>query len=333
MLECLLEHDYVVPLAMVLVGVRWAPFVMEMIQLDQDIWKGRLNKEQDQRGSCLTSTLAPTYSRVPWDHGRAINYCPPVIHADIKGVNILVSENGTCYPGDFGLSIFEDRTENKIYGGTRQVIVMGSVPWLAPELINPDNFGAPSRTTRDIYAFGCTIFKCEKKLEMPIMIDVLHGADTSAYSVVGACGGVLGGRSASTTNRLSRDESRERSEPIWVSKDSREKVATKRCCLTGRRLGSQWNHYLSPDYEDADRHTAGVQPVQRTEIIPRGFYTSIAVQGTLQDSSSALFMLFSSKATTSFQHQEFHGTVSAPSQVWRRCSLPSEQWIRSVVEY
>ncbi|KAI3621241.1 hypothetical protein WG66_014376 [Moniliophthora roreri] len=109
---------------------------------------------------------------------------PPVIHGDIKGVNILVSEDERCCLGDFGLSMLEHNTENKIYRSTSQAQGRGSIPWLAPELMNPDEVGATNRVTRDIYAFGCTIFEIvtgsapfsEKKLDIQIMMDVLKGA-------------------------------------------------------------------------------------------------------------------------------------------------------------
>ncbi|KAI3615824.1 protein kinase, partial [Moniliophthora roreri] len=311
MLDCLSKHEYVAFKAMESVGIHWAPFVMDMIQvhLDSsgkdfsarlrnaciqslvylnkrydalpqsiyledvskegshpmfgggfaDIWRGRLNGKQDVCLKVLRvftasyneaklikelsseiliwrqlrhphileflgitrELFSPSFCIVsPWMlNGTVMSYSlardcslqrkvdmlstvalamqylhehyPPVIHGDIKGANILVSEDERCYLGDFGLSMFENNTENKIYRSTSRAAGRGSVPWLAPELMNPDDVGAESRTTRDIYAFGCTIFEVvtgsapfsEKKLDIQIMIDVLKGARPKRPSI------------------------------------------------------------------------------------------------------------------------------------------------------
>ncbi|KAF9260984.1 kinase-like protein, partial [Marasmius fiardii PR-910] len=114
---------------------------------------------------------------------------PPVIHCDIKAGNVLVSEDETCCIGDFGLSIIE-KTSNEF--GTLAVGdhtdsssgVRGSLRWLAPELLGPYALhSARSKSTRDIYALGCTILEVisgyppfyDEKNEIKIMIDVLNG--------------------------------------------------------------------------------------------------------------------------------------------------------------
>ncbi|KAF9256566.1 kinase-like protein [Marasmius fiardii PR-910] len=80
---------------------------------------------------------------------------PPIVHSDIKGLNILVSDDGKCCLADFGLAAIEnDLPEGQVHLSTSQAVIRGSVPWLAPELMIPDHIGVPNRTARDIYALG-----------------------------------------------------------------------------------------------------------------------------------------------------------------------------------
>ncbi|KAL0570316.1 Protein kinase of the Mitotic Exit Network [Marasmius crinis-equi] len=109
---------------------------------------------------------------------------PPIVHSDIKGINVLISDDGHCRITDFGLSTIEnDLPEGRVRQTTSQAAVRGSVPWFAPELMNPDNVESPNRTSRDIYALGCTIYElltgstpfCEKKMDFQIIMAVLNG--------------------------------------------------------------------------------------------------------------------------------------------------------------
>ncbi|KAK0188288.1 kinase-like domain-containing protein [Armillaria mellea] len=79
---------------------------------------------------------------------------PQVIHADIRGANILVTSDRHCCLADFGLAKAVMTCGPGSYGDSTK----GSVRWLAPELLQVD---APSNwydmTSRDIYAFGCTM--------------------------------------------------------------------------------------------------------------------------------------------------------------------------------
>ncbi|KAL0570314.1 Homeobox protein tos8 [Marasmius crinis-equi] len=89
---------------------------------------------------------------------------PPIVHSDIKGINILVSDDGHCRITDFGLaSIEHDSPEGRVHQTTSQAAVRGSVPWLAPELMNPDDIESPNQRTRDIYALGCTIYEARSR--------------------------------------------------------------------------------------------------------------------------------------------------------------------------
>ncbi|KAE9397273.1 kinase-like protein [Gymnopus androsaceus JB14] len=105
---------------------------------------------------------------------------PPVVHGDIKGANILISDERRCCLADFGLSVLDTQSMNPTLTAT----VQGSLRWLAPEFIDP--IPLPTRgslTSRDIYAFGCTVFEIltgqppfsHHKLDISVAIDVLKG--------------------------------------------------------------------------------------------------------------------------------------------------------------
>ncbi|KAE9411082.1 kinase-like protein, partial [Gymnopus androsaceus JB14] len=105
---------------------------------------------------------------------------PPVVHGDIKGANILISDDRRCCLADFGLSVLDTQSMNPTLTAT----VQGSLRWLAPEFINPTPVSIQgSLTSRDIYAFGCTVFEIltgkppfsHHNLDISVAIDVLKG--------------------------------------------------------------------------------------------------------------------------------------------------------------
>ncbi|KAL0576451.1 Rho guanine nucleotide exchange factor [Marasmius crinis-equi] len=76
-----------------------------------------------------------------------------IVHADMKGLNVLITPELRACIGDFGLSSVADSHALKLWTSvTGQV--KGSTRWLAPELLNP---GLPNVSTQrsDIYAYGC----------------------------------------------------------------------------------------------------------------------------------------------------------------------------------
>ncbi|KAH7919031.1 kinase-like protein, partial [Leucogyrophana mollusca] len=83
------------------------------------------------------------------------SFCSPVIHGDLKGVNILITSGLRACIADFGLSIIAQ--DSKIhFTVTATTNGQGSTPWMAPELLDCDS---PERRRKscasDIYAFGC----------------------------------------------------------------------------------------------------------------------------------------------------------------------------------
>ncbi|KAH7919383.1 kinase-like protein [Leucogyrophana mollusca] len=90
------------------------------------------------------------------------NFDPPVIHGDLKGLNILVTAGQSACVADFGLGILAQ--DSKIHftpSGTSNA--QGSLPWMAPELLRfDDSEDAPKRRNScasDIYAFGCVCYE------------------------------------------------------------------------------------------------------------------------------------------------------------------------------
>jgi len=73
---------------------------------------------------------------------------PPVVHRDLKGANVLVDLDMTVKLTDFGCS--------KWSSGTRSRTTLGSIPWMAPEVINTEK-GHGRKA--DIWSFGCTVIE------------------------------------------------------------------------------------------------------------------------------------------------------------------------------
>ncbi|KAJ6472148.1 kinase-like domain-containing protein, partial [Mycena vitilis] len=81
-----------------------------------------------------------------------------IVHGDLRGSNILISDECTACLADFGLAttIRDDDADvatGALYSSNRAA----SRRWLAPELITPEQFGCRFVRTRatDVYAFGC----------------------------------------------------------------------------------------------------------------------------------------------------------------------------------
>eukprot|EP00746_Dinoflagellata_sp_MGD_P003789 gnl/MRDRNA2_/MRDRNA2_107347_c0_seq1.p1 gnl/MRDRNA2_/MRDRNA2_107347_c0~~gnl/MRDRNA2_/MRDRNA2_107347_c0_seq1.p1 ORF type:complete len:516 (-),score=79.70 gnl/MRDRNA2_/MRDRNA2_107347_c0_seq1:102-1649(-) len=72
---------------------------------------------------------------------------PPVMHRDIKGGNILVDMDFHVKLADFGCS--------KQAAMTTSFSTMGSVPWMAPEVIRGEGYGRKA----DIWSLGCAIIE------------------------------------------------------------------------------------------------------------------------------------------------------------------------------
>ncbi|KAJ7778445.1 kinase-like domain-containing protein [Mycena metata] len=74
-----------------------------------------------------------------------------VVHGDLRGNNILITQDWRACLADFGLSIVSNATSSM---STNRG---GSAYWMAPELLAPDRFGFEFARTpaSDVYAYGC----------------------------------------------------------------------------------------------------------------------------------------------------------------------------------
>ncbi|KAJ7609208.1 kinase-like domain-containing protein [Mycena polygramma] len=81
-----------------------------------------------------------------------------IVHGDLRGTNILVSDDGSACLSDFGLATTISDNDSTAGGLTSSSNHGGSVRWFAPELIEPKAFGCERfcRTTAsDVYAYAC----------------------------------------------------------------------------------------------------------------------------------------------------------------------------------
>lgn len=75
----------------------------------------------------------------------------PIVHGDLKGVNVLESSNRRALLSDFGLSTVNISTFNMTVDALRG----GSFHWMAPELL--DDY--PASKESDVWALGMTILE------------------------------------------------------------------------------------------------------------------------------------------------------------------------------
>ncbi|KAF7336077.1 Kinase-like protein [Mycena sanguinolenta] len=80
-----------------------------------------------------------------------------VVHGDLRGNNILITDEGNACLSDFGLAttIADADSTVRVTSSSNRA---GSVRWFAPELIDPTKFGCTKfvRTkASDVYAYAC----------------------------------------------------------------------------------------------------------------------------------------------------------------------------------
>ncbi|PBK94147.1 kinase-like protein [Armillaria gallica] len=106
--------------------------------------------------------LHPNHNRVKcvYEIASAIEYLhsldPQVIHGDIRGCNVLVSDDLRCCLADFGASVIM-----ATQAPSSNTMNESPLPWLAPELQEyvSQSYDQAFLPGRDIYAFGCTVIE------------------------------------------------------------------------------------------------------------------------------------------------------------------------------
>lgn len=76
---------------------------------------------------------------------------PPVLHRDLKGVNLLIDDNFTVRIADFGLSKALPECVS-----SRSSSALGTLNWLAPEVLSQE---CSYTTKADIFSFGMVMFE------------------------------------------------------------------------------------------------------------------------------------------------------------------------------
>jgi ankyrin repeat protein len=97
----------------------------------------------------------PWAVRLRWarDVAKGMTYLhartPPVVHRDLKSLNVLLDINGTVKLCDFGIARLREHT----FVMTQHIA--GSPSWMAPEVLRGDDFGPAS----DVYSFGVLLWE------------------------------------------------------------------------------------------------------------------------------------------------------------------------------
>ncbi|KDQ07857.1 hypothetical protein BOTBODRAFT_590084 [Botryobasidium botryosum FD-172 SS1] len=107
---------------------------------------------------------------------------PAVIHGDLRGSNILISELGDAHIGNFGLSEFKIEESSPTY--STPWLVAGHLRWQAPEIINAKPNEARRNMKTDVFAFGRVMLELltqavpfsSTPLDFKVMLEVMKGS-------------------------------------------------------------------------------------------------------------------------------------------------------------
>ncbi|KIK54421.1 hypothetical protein GYMLUDRAFT_106333, partial [Collybiopsis luxurians FD-317 M1] len=107
---------------------------------------------------------------------------PPLIHGDIRGGSILVTDDLRCCLADFGLTLVT--TTSQAWSlTTSSSTSKGSMRWLAQEYIFSSTTPVSNHTSGDVYAFGCTVVEIltqklpfyDQKTDALVMFNLMNG--------------------------------------------------------------------------------------------------------------------------------------------------------------
>ncbi|KAK0473643.1 kinase-like domain-containing protein [Armillaria novae-zelandiae] len=102
----------------------------------------------------LSNTTNPDRHRLGLDITRGMDYLHKmtIVHGDLKGDNILISDDHRAVIADFGISFVMGATT---FGTSSSSQKGGTVRWQAPEVLN----ASPNSFSADVYSLACVYFE------------------------------------------------------------------------------------------------------------------------------------------------------------------------------
>lgn len=122
-----------------------------------------------------------------WQAMRGLEFMhgfdPSVAHRDIKGSNILVKDDLVCCLGDFNLSSIPELSPRS----AEQVV--GTILWMAPEIMVPPLSGRLDLLKSDIFSLGITVLEVSEHMSTTRVTDKgavtdLHGKITPVWQQI-----------------------------------------------------------------------------------------------------------------------------------------------------
>ncbi|KAF8142446.1 kinase-like domain-containing protein, partial [Mycena galopus ATCC 62051] len=135
-----LRHLYIVPL----IGIDTENFPPSLCLVSPWMKNGTVNtylkgRDGDSRQRTVNRLIREIVQGLAFLHDEG------VVHGDLRGANILVSDAGNACLTDFGLTVLVDTSASQTRNGG------GCVRWMAPETFE----NHPRTPASDIYAFAC----------------------------------------------------------------------------------------------------------------------------------------------------------------------------------
>ncbi|KAF7341491.1 Adenylate cyclase [Mycena venus] len=139
-----LQHEYILPL----IGIDRETFPLSFCMVSPWMKHGTILQYLSQHGRADVDKLLLQVAK-----GLGYLHSMKIVHGDLRGTNILVSDEFNACLADFGLTSVIAATTD-----TSSTNHAGSTRWWAPELMQPSDFGCDRfmRTPNsDVYAFAC----------------------------------------------------------------------------------------------------------------------------------------------------------------------------------